>query len=337
MEGVLEHEVVEIRFVGREEDDRILLLEPCDPLHHGFVVDESLVVAPGVEPADRLGDEIDHERAMGRRDLAQIARGLRREGREGREGRDRRERPAVRAADLALPPSLLQDAIQSAAKARPPEDLLVHQARHLVTRPSHPPLGALERERRLLPHELRESDRLGLVEAAGRRPALTQIRGEGRLAGDQQTAVRLPPRHDRLAQPVRISGIPRQQEAEEARLAGAISKRGEPDDPQRRHQRVAPGREGGRESGLEGGIRRVRIVTPARRSPPPGARDLHDFMGLGPPLFRPIRGDPGVDQAPLDAARRLDEKDDAPARPGRSGHSGPAIRDEGGWPRIPSF
>ena len=45
VEGVLEHEVIEVRLMAREEDDRVVLLEPSDPLHHGFVVDELLVIA----------------------------------------------------------------------------------------------------------------------------------------------------------------------------------------------------------------------------------------------------------------------------------------------------
>ena len=140
VQRVLEHQVVEVRLVRGQEDDRVALGERVDVLQLGAVVVSSAAVALRVEQVDQLGDEVDHERAVGGGDLAQVARRL---------ARHARRRASERA----------REARDAAAERRAREDVLVHEARHLVARAAQRALGALERERGLARDELGEAGR----------------------------------------------------------------------------------------------------------------------------------------------------------------------------------
>jgi hypothetical protein len=83
VQDVLQHEMIEIVFMGRQEDDGMSLFEGCDALHTFGVIDEFFVIAPRIEPPDQADHEIDHERAMRRRDFFQIAQRLGRERLDG--------------------------------------------------------------------------------------------------------------------------------------------------------------------------------------------------------------------------------------------------------------
>ncbi len=150
VEGVLQHEMIEVRLVGREKDDRIPLRERVDLAKLGAIVVKTLAVAAGVEQSDEVGGEVDHIGAVRGGDLAQIAR---------RSFGD----PPLRLADR---PSEHGD---TAAKCRPGENLFVNEARHFVPRAAQAPLRALERELGLADDELGEARRG--IHAAGLLPA----------------------------------------------------------------------------------------------------------------------------------------------------------------------
>src|SRR6185503_3838333 len=94
------------------------------------VVAQALRIALGVEEPREPGREVDRERTVRGGNLAQIARGFARDARFA----------------LAALERELRDA---AAERRPREDVLAHEARHLVARAAQAALGALERERGL--------------------------------------------------------------------------------------------------------------------------------------------------------------------------------------------
>src|SRR5581483_6435898 len=118
--------------------------EPVQLLEARAIVAQRLAVALRVERVDEVRGEVDDVRAVGRRDLLEIP---------GRTPRDL----LLRLVQLA------REAREPAAEGRAREDVLAHEARHLVARAAKAALGALERERRLARHELREADRLSDV------------------------------------------------------------------------------------------------------------------------------------------------------------------------------
>ena len=205
VQRVLEHQMVEVRLVRGEEHHGVLLRERLHVLELVAIVVELPPVALRVEQADQPGDQVDHERAVGGGDLAQVPRGLARHAR----GRA---------------PERARQAVDAAAERRPAEDVLVDQARHLVARAAQRALGALEREHRLARDELGEPRGLGEIGAAGAAPALAQLGDGRRLARDDAAAIGLAAQDQPLVQRSGIARIAQQDQIARQHACAASSR-----------------------------------------------------------------------------------------------------------------
>jgi len=76
VQRVLEHQVVEVRFVRRQKHNGVLLAESLDAFELCAVVGECRVVTLGVEESHERRHDVDDEGAVGCGDFAQVSRGL---------------------------------------------------------------------------------------------------------------------------------------------------------------------------------------------------------------------------------------------------------------------
>ena len=243
--------------MGGQEHQRVPLGEAAQ-----LVEGRRLVPQPRRSRACRARDqarhEVDHEGVVRGGDLAQVARRL-------------------RAARASRPARGCARAARRRRGRRAREDVLVHHARHLVARAAQLPLGALERELRLVRHELGEAEGLARVAAAGGAPALAQLRGGRGLAGHDPAALGLRAQRSRArAAGSGSRGSPRRSRSREARLAlaGALRRRA-------RRPAAAPAagrrprRAAARDAGRGARRRRRRedgIATASSRTAPAGRR-----------------------------------------------------------------
>jgi hypothetical protein len=258
---------------------------PCswslEPRQLRAVVLDRLAVALGVEQADQVRGDVDHEGAVGGSDLAQVARGVALHARERQ-------------------PLLAGEAGQAAAKRRLTQDVLLHQPRHLVAIAAQPPFAALERERRLTRHEFREPPRLGGVGAAGAAPARAKLRGRRGLARHDAAALRIGAQDPALAQRARVARVAEGEQVRQSHRAPAVVPLRQPHDAQRRQQHVAAGGQ----AGVEGRQRGLSRATARRQA--------DRLAGLRRQRRWLLALDPGVEDSDLELARGVEQEDRAP-------------------------
>ena len=227
VQRVLQHQVVEVRLVRRQEDDRMALRRARRSRSScAAVVVQRLAVAARVEQVDQLRGEVDDVRAVGRGDLAQVARGLAPRPSppacraRAPAARCRRERPAARGCPRgrsAAPCSARRAARRSARSSA--------SAAWRATKSARPVVCAD-------------------VGAAGLPPALAQLRDRRGLARHDAAALGMAAQHPRLAQAPGIARVAeREQLATAGRARAAVSPAGQPRDAQRRQQRIVVGGE----------------------------------------------------------------------------------------------
>ncbi len=280
---VLENQVIEVRLVRGEEDDRVALRERVDLGELLMVIVQRFAVAACVEEVDQVRGQVDDVRAVRRGDFAEISDRL---------GRNLR----LRAFQLA------RETRDAAAEARPGLDVLADEARHLVAGPAEAALGALEGERRLQRDEVGEPRRLRRIGAAGELPALAELRERRRLTCDDAAALRVAAEHPPLAKPAGVARVAGREQVAEARPVHAVDLRRLPRDPERRHQRIVADREAGLELRVEA-------------APPSAAargRDGDRLDGAVRRVGGTVLDDPTLQHLPLEAARRVEQEDDRP-------------------------
>ena len=264
--------------MGRKKHDGVALAQRLDAPKLRPVVLEGGVVTLGVEHVDQPGGDIDHEGAVGGRNLLEIASGL----------------------ALYLVWGLVEfarDARQAAAKAGTSQDVFVDQPRNLVAFTAKPALGAFQGQRSLSGDELVETRRFLHVLSARDLPPHPQLRSGRWLASDDATAVPLATEDPMLAQRPRIARIAKADDVREAYRPDPVAFAWQPDHSQGRQQYV----DSTGETLLQGSQRNA-------RSPSPRGIDGH------PLVFRPVgtvAQDPALGDPALGGARSVEEKDDS--------------------------
>ena len=232
MQDRLQHAVIEVRLVGRQEHHRVLLGEPADVLDLLGIVVQHFPVRARIEDAPELHDEVDHEGRVGRRDLAQAFDRL---------------GPYV----LVLATEFAGQGGELAAEGRALEDALVDEARDLVAGAAHPSLRAVESERGLLRHEVGEADRVARVRRGVALPAFPELRRQRRLGGHDATPFRRTHADQSGTNRIRVPGVAELQEIGEARTPHAFAFLRQPGDAQGRQQRVVADGQGGFEARIQ--------------------------------------------------------------------------------------
>src|SRR5262249_8134761 len=169
----------------------------------------------------------------------------------------------------------------------------------LVAQPPDAALGALERQAGLTRDEVGQPRGLAEVGAARAAPALAQLGSQRRLAGDYLVAGGAT-RPERLTHPAGIARVAQQQQPQQAAAGAAPGRTLEPRHPERREERVVVRRQACVQACVEPGM--------ARPSSRRGNRDH---------LVRDARRDvvledPLPQDAPLDAAARVEQEHDPP-------------------------
>lgn len=155
---------------------------------------------------------------------------------------------------LRVRPGFVGDQFEPAQELRGVQDLLGDQSRHFVPVADHSAFGAFERDHRGAHHRARERfGRTGVMQRRRLWIVGPQLAEPGRAAGEDQMPVRGTRDQTALREPVGPAGVGEQGQIAEGHPPDAVAFGGQPQYPDRHHQRVvgAAGESVGHGAGIQ--------------------------------------------------------------------------------------
>ena len=215
---VLEHEVVEVRLVGGEEDQGVRFAEGEDLAQLRAGVVDALVRGADEYLRDVVDEVDDVGRVLGG-DLLQIPLGA-------------LLHPLDR---LALG---VGEALDAMLERPAPEQVLFEEPGDLVPLPAKPPLGSLEGEPGLEGDVLAERGAIGGAAALRLGPPTLDLGAAGRIPDDDAGTVGVLGEDGPLLEGVRVARVPDAEAVADRDAAQAVALLRQPRDPHRHEQRI---------------------------------------------------------------------------------------------------